>query len=67
MLDYYETKLFSPSDEISELGNLKLLQSLDNWSYRIIGLGFPFLSITLTNHNYVILFLKNLHLNNKSK
>ena len=45
MVDYYETKLFSPSDEISELGKLKLLQSLDNWSYRIIGLGFPFLTI----------------------
>jgi ABC-type transport system involved in cytochrome c biogenesis, permease component len=42
MLDYYEAKLFAPSDEISELGKLKLLQSLDNWSYRIIGLGFPF-------------------------
>jgi len=42
MVDYYETKLFSTSDEISELGKLKLLQSLDNWSYRIIGLGFPF-------------------------
>ena len=45
MLDYYEAKLFSPSNEISELGKLKLLQSLDNWSYRIIGLGFPFLTI----------------------
>ena len=45
MLDYYEAKLFSPSDEISELGKLKLLQSIDNWSYRIIGLGFPFLTI----------------------
>ena len=45
MLDYYEAKLFSPSDEISELGKLKLLQSLDNWSYRITGLGFPFLTI----------------------
>jgi len=45
MLNYYETKLFSRSDEISELGKLKLLQSLDNWSYRIIGLGFPFLTI----------------------
>ena len=45
MLDYYETKLFAPSDKISELGKLKLLQSLDNWSYRIIGLGFPFLTI----------------------
>ena len=39
MLEYYETKLFSPSDEISELGKLKLLQSLDNWSYRIIEIG----------------------------
>ena len=45
MLDYYEAKLFSSSDEIAELGKLKLLQSLDNWSYRIIGLGFPFLTI----------------------
>ena len=45
MLDYYEAKLLSPSTEISELGRLKLLQSLDNWSYRIIGLGFPFLTI----------------------
>ena len=45
MLEYYEAKLFSPSDEVSELGKLKLLQSLDNWSYRIIGLGFPFLTI----------------------
>lgn len=45
MLDYYEAKVVSPSTEISELGKLKLLQSLDNWSYRIIGLGFPFLTI----------------------
>ena len=45
MIDYYEAKLFSPSDEVSELGKLKLLHSLDNWSYRIIGLGFPFLTI----------------------
>lgn len=45
MLDYYETKLLSPQNNISELGKLKLLQSLDNWSYRIIGLGFPFLTI----------------------
>jgi len=45
MLDYYEAKLLFPSNEISELGKLKLLQSLDNWSYRIIGLGFPFLTI----------------------
>jgi cytochrome c-type biogenesis protein CcsB len=45
MLDYYEAKLLPPSNQISELGKLKLLQSLDNWSYRIIGLGFPFLTI----------------------
>jgi cytochrome c-type biogenesis protein CcsB len=45
MLDYYEAKLLSPSNEISELGKLQLLQSIDNWSYRIIGLGFPFLTI----------------------
>ena len=45
MLDYYEAKLLSSSSEISELGKLKLLQSIDNWSYRIIGLGFPFLTI----------------------
>jgi cytochrome c-type biogenesis protein CcsB len=45
MLDYYEAKLLAPSNDISELGKLKLLQSLDNWSYRIIGLGFPFLTI----------------------
>jgi cytochrome c-type biogenesis protein CcsB len=45
MLDYYEAKLITPSIDISELGKLKLLQSLDNWSYRIIGLGFPFLTI----------------------
>ena len=45
MLDYYEAKLVAPSTEISELGKIKLLQSIDNWSYRIIGLGFPFLTI----------------------
>jgi cytochrome c-type biogenesis protein CcsB len=45
MLDYYEAKLVSPQSNVSELGKLKLLQSLDNWSYRIIGLGFPFLTI----------------------
>lgn len=45
MVDYYEAKLLSPATEISELGKLKLLQSLDNWSYRIIGIGFPFLTI----------------------
>ena len=47
MLEYYETKIVSTASslEVSEFGKLKLLQSLDNWSYRIIGLGFPFLTI----------------------
>jgi cytochrome c-type biogenesis protein CcsB len=45
MLEYYETNVLSSSPEVSEFGKLKLLQSLDNWSYRIIGLGFPFLTI----------------------
>jgi len=45
MLDYYEAKLLTSSTTMSELGKLKLLQSIDNWSYRIIGLGFPFLTI----------------------
>ena len=45
MVDYYEATVISSSNEIAEIGKLKLLQSLDNWSYRIIGLGFPFLTI----------------------
>jgi len=45
MLEYYEAKVLTSSNEISELGKLKLLYILDNWSYRIIGLGFPFLTI----------------------
>ena len=45
MLDYYETNLLPSKKKPSELGKLKLLQSLDNWSYRIIGLGFPFLTV----------------------
>nr|QYB19237.1 heme attachment to plastid cytochrome c [Climaconeis cf. scalaris]QYB19340.1 heme attachment to plastid cytochrome c [Climaconeis cf. scalaris] len=45
MLDYYEDELLTSSIKISEFGKLKLLQSLDNWSYRIIGLGFPCLTI----------------------
>lgn len=45
LVDYYETKSLSVSNDIYELGKLKLLSSLDNWSYRIIGLGFPFLTI----------------------
>ena len=32
-------------DEIFNLGKLQLLYRLDNWSYRTIGLGFPFLTI----------------------
>ena len=48
MLDYYQAKLSDEALElgkVNESGKLKLLQSLDNWSYRIIGLGFPFLTI----------------------
>ena len=45
ILDYYETNLLTSKKKSSELGKLKLLQSLDNWSYRIIGLGFPFLTV----------------------
>ena len=30
---------------LGQIGQLKLLQSLDNWSYRIIGLGFLFITI----------------------
>ena len=33
------------ADEIFNLGKLQLLYKLDNWSYRTIGLGFPFLTI----------------------
>ena len=45
MVDYYEANVISSSSEVSDFGKLKLLQSIDNWSYRIIGLGFPFLTI----------------------
>jgi len=45
MLEYYESNLLASQKKTSELGKLKLLQSLDNWSYRIIGLGFPFLTV----------------------
>ena len=34
-----------PEKDLEEIYSLKLLKSLDNWSYRIIGLGFPFLTI----------------------
>ena len=45
ILKYYKGQESALSDEISEFAKLKLLQSLDNWSYRIIGLGFPFLTV----------------------
>ena len=57
IFDYYEAKVFLEEnessepkilpfeDDIQEIAFLKLLKSLDNWSYRIIGLGFPFLTI----------------------
>ena len=43
MVEYYDTRIISA--RTSKIGKLKLLQSLDNWSYRIIGLGFPLLTI----------------------
>ena len=45
ILEYYKTKSSSLSSTSSKFNKLKLLQNLDNWSYRIIGLGFPFLTI----------------------
>ena len=45
MVNYYEAQLVSPSDEILEFSKLKLIEILDNLSHRIIGLGFPFLTI----------------------
>ena len=45
IIQYYSVRKLSKSTEVSELAKLKLLQNLDNWSYRIIGLGFPFLTI----------------------
>ena len=57
IFDYYEAKVFLQEnksaasstlpfeEDIQEIAFLKLLKSLDNWSYRIIGLGFPFLTI----------------------
>lgn len=45
ILIHYESLKPSLSDEISKLSKVKLLQNLDNWSYRIIGIGFPFLTI----------------------
>nr|QYB18873.1 heme attachment to plastid cytochrome c [Climaconeis sp.] len=45
MLDYYEVELLISTIKMSEIGKLKLLQNLDNWSYRIIGFGFPCLTI----------------------
>ena len=58
IFDYYEAKVFLEENDVSssskvvplkediqEIAFLKLLKSLDNWSYRIIGLGFPFLTI----------------------
>ena len=39
--DYSKLKL----TYLGQIGQIKLLQSLDNWSYRIIGLGFPLITI----------------------
>ena len=45
IIEYYKTKSSSLSSSSSQFNKLKLLQNLDNWSYRVIGLGFPFLTI----------------------
>ena len=45
IVEYYKTKSSSLSSPSSQFNKLKLLQNLDNWSYRVIGLGFPFLTI----------------------
>lgn len=45
LLNSYKRKLLVPDSEFIKLSRFKLLQTLDNWSYRIIGLGFPFLTI----------------------
>lgn len=42
---YYEKQDRQLPIEYENLGKQKLLYSLDNWSYRVIGLGFPFLTI----------------------
>jgi cytochrome c-type biogenesis protein CcsB len=50
-LEFYQKNLatinISPKSTISFSNSLKisLLQTIDNWSYRIIGLGFPFLTL----------------------
>jgi len=45
LLAYYEEKSTKISHQFTDLGKLRLLSTIDNWSYRIIGLGFPFLTI----------------------
>ena len=45
MAESYANKSETLSTEFSKLGKQKLLYNLDNWSYRVIGLGFPFLTI----------------------
>jgi cytochrome c-type biogenesis protein CcsB len=48
LTNFYDKSLsLNPAEnsQSSSLTKLKLLQTLDNWSYRIIGLGFPFLTI----------------------
>lgn len=42
---YCNAQIVRAESAISHCKKVKLLQSLDNWSYRIIGLGFPFLTM----------------------
>ena len=41
LIEMFENK----SLELAKINKLTLLENLDNWSYRILGLGFPFLTI----------------------
>jgi cytochrome c-type biogenesis protein CcsB len=44
-LRFRKIELEIPTQIASEVSKLSLLQTIDIWSYRIIGLGFPFLTI----------------------
>jgi len=42
---HYKTNTLIRNDKLFKFGKLKLLQNIDIWSYRIIGFGFPFLTL----------------------
>lgn len=45
LLSYGHIQIDRAESGIIECKKIKVLQNLDNWSYRIIGLGFPFLTM----------------------